>query len=779
MHRRFMCKLAVAFVTGITCACSCPRWIPIAGICLLGGLVWQNRKEQFKMRRIQKIVRSMLLLAFLCFGGFRFADAEEAFLKMDGIPPGTQIQLQGVIVKKEQKAEQCAYYLKRVQFRAGESVLRPGAVVVYWEHDRFPVGGRIFAQGKMEPLKEASNEGAFDQKRYQHSLGIHAVCYPEKMELLTAKSWMPGEVLYRQKCRIRDVYERTMDKKDAGVMSAMILGDKSLLEDRVKDLYGDAGISHIMAISGLHISILGMGVYRLLRKGRCGYVLSALAGGGTVCVFCIMSGMGMSSVRAGIMFGMFLGAEILGRSYDSFSALALAALFILWKNPYGIFHAGFLFSFFAVLGVVGIGRLLQGEEKGAGRKKREKWWKRRLCGMLETGKISMAAQLTTLPLTAYFYYEIPIYAVFVNVLILPFAGVLMICGILGGLTGSVGLPVCWGFLLPCQVILRFYQLICLMFGALPLSQWITGKPPLFLLGIYFAALLIAACRAVRKARVKSFWFPVLVLISLCLLPASRQFEINVLDVGQGDGIHISTREGRHFFIDGGSTSEKNLGTYQMLPYLKANRIRSIDGWFVSHGDADHISGLLEVLKEGYPVKTLYISRIMPKDKALEELLHLADANECSVVYLSEGQRLGTKSMTVTCLGMSRDTGDRNENSMVLSVEYRNVRALFTGDISTKQEDTLVQEYDLSDLTLLKAAHHGARTSNGERLLGEAQPVWTVISSGRNNRYGHPHQETMGRLRAVRSNVLNTQEYGQIKFRYRDGQLRAYGMHRRP
>lgn len=774
-----MCKLAVAFVTGIAWAGRCPAWVPAAGIGVLLWLIWKNRKEQLKMYHIQKTVRGILLLAFFCLGAFRFTAAEHIFLRVDEIPPGSRIHLQGKIIKKEQKAQQCAYYLKNVQLRVGKAVLHPGRVVVYWEHDRFPVGGQIGAQGKMEPMKEASNEGAFDQKQYQHSLGVSVVCYPDAMELLAAKGLQPGEFLYRQKCRIREVYAQTLNQKDAGVMSAMILGDKSLLEDEVKDLYGNAGISHIMAISGLHISILGMGLYRLLRRGRCGYLISAFGGGSAVLVFCIMSGMGMSSVRAGIMFALFLGAEVSGRSYDSFSALAFSAVLILWKNPHGMYHAGFLFSFFAVMGVVGIRGLLGGrKEAKAGGGKRGKGRKKWFSGVLETGKTSMAVQFTTLPLTAYFYYEIPVYSVFVNVLILPFAGILMVCGILGGLAGAVGLPLYGAFLFPCHMILRFCQQVCLWFGGLPFSGWVTGKPPLFLLGIYYAVLLAAVCLAVHRARGQSFLFPYAVLIGLCLLPSPRQFEINVLDVGQGDGIHISTKEGRHFFIDGGSTSENALGTYQILPYLKSKRIRSIDGWFVSHADTDHISGLREVLEEGYSIRTLYLSRSMPRDEAWEELIRLARDNQSFVVYLSDGQKLGTKSLVFTCLETGQDTGDRNENSLVLLMEYERMRALFTGDIGIRQEEQLVQKYNLSDLMLLKAAHHGSKTSNGEVLLQEAQPVWTAISSGANNRYGHPHPETIRRLTAVHSRILNTRDHGQIQFRYGGDGLRAYGMRHR-
>lgn len=257
---------------------------------------------------------------------------------------------------------------------------------------------------------------------------------------------------------------------------------------------------------------------------------------------------------------------------------------------------------------------------------------------------------------------------------------------------------------------------------------------------------------------------ILSALILCLLfPQKRQMRIDFLDVGQGDGICIADKAGHHIFIDGGSTSEKNVGIYRILPFLKYHQIRMIDAWIVTHGDEDHISGLIEILNDGYPVRYLVLAEAMPEDEQKKLLVSAAEEAGTEIIFVCAGDALKMKGFTMECIFPAEwETGeDANSLSQVWLLQEGDFSVLFTGDIGEAQEKLLLERKKLQDVTLLKAAHHGSKNSSSESFLEAIEPDVTVISCGEHNVYGHPHAETLERLDAVGSEIFCTMECGQI------------------
>ena len=231
-------------------------------------------------------------------------------------------------------------------------------------------------------------------------------------------------------------------------------------------------------------------------------------------------------------------------------------------------------------------------------------------------------------------------------------------------------------------------------------------------------------------------------------------------------------EGNDFFIDGGSADVSNVGRYRILPYLKANGISEIDYWFVTHADADHISGLLEVMESGYRIQNLVLSYAMPKDEKYETLISTAEKFVVFVCYMKTGDVIRCGENEFRCLypgeidsrgfySKNKEQGDRNEASLVLQLNCGSIKALFTGDISSEVEEALVRQGVLSDVWLYKAAHHGSKYSNSSEFLEVIQPELTVVSCSSTNVYGHPAPETIERLEKCGSEVLYTMSGGQI------------------
>ena len=398
-------------------------------------------------------------------------------------------------------------------------------------------------------------------------------------------------------------------------------------------------------------------------------------------------------------------------------------------------------------------------------------------------RISAAIQLWILPFTAWFYYEVPIYALFLNLLVLPLCSWLLGFGILGGVTGMVFPVISKWLLVICHLILDVYEHAINIIGILPGSKVITGKPPMWILVCYYM-LLAGIClfyHVVLHLGVKrsaNLRFPgrhqrlkrclaagsILAVLLLCLFfPGKEQFRVDFLDVGQGDGVCISDGRGTHIFVDGGSSSEKQVGTYRILPFLKYHQIREIDAWIITHGDDDHISGLLEVLEAGYPVTYLVLAEAMPRDDKWELLVSAADAAAVKVVYVSAGDELNVENAKMKCLYPSREEEgeDANGLSQVWSLTTEGMSVLLTGDIGTKQEQLLLERETIDEAVVLKTAHHGSRNSSDEAFLAKISPEIAIISCSEHNRYGHPHKETLERLKSVGCRICQTWEKGQI------------------
>lgn len=778
MRARPMCIAALGFLLGIVVRRTGAAWLFLLAV---GGFLWLgwNRKGE----KSSFFVYGRLLFytaGFLC-GIWRY-DTEQTFRAVyePVLKDGMQIVLQGELAEKEYKNNTYLYYLKNCylktkpqtaseNFRIAEEVIIPcNQVIAEMDTADVPIGKILVLEGSVSVFKEARNEGNFDEKAFYQSQKIDFKLKNVTIQKQYGEANEFLEVLYQLKQRLKQVYEDNMTPEAGGVITMMTLGDKSLLDNEVKELYQKVGISHILAISGLHISVIGMTLYKLLRKLFGSFALSGVLAGSFMFAYGCMTGFRPSAARAVIMFFMMLTAQTIGRSYDSLSALSLSAICLLWENPFLLGYAGFLFSYMAVLGAALAGKIVTDtfEEK------------HRIRDAIYS---AFSIQLMTVPLTAYFYFEVPVYGMAVNFLVLPLMSVLLFFGIAGGIAGAAGLRVTGFILMPCELILAFYRKLSSVVQNLPNATWITGKPQFWRMVLFYGVLALVLYAIWKKKKVRGYLTVGVVLLAFVLYLPKGGMELDILDVGQGDGIYLRTSSGFDVFMDGGSSSISKVGTYRILPFLKCKGVREIDYWFVSHTDKDHISGLEELLEGGYRVKNLVFSEEIVRDESYEELITLARNAGTKVVYMGYLDCLNLKNAKFICVfpydGFATD--DKNEASMVLYYEDGAFDGLFTGDTGEKQEAWIAENYrtwltvsgdDAGDTGLkeqeigidfYKAAHHGSKYSNSAKLLQILKPKTAVISSGINNWYGHPHEEAVKRMEDAGSRIWNTAECGQI------------------
>lgn len=682
---------------------------------------------------------------------------------------GGTVTLSGRVYRREEEPKYQTYYLTDVQIRQEKQFMNESKILVYIEQqtnqnaDKITIGNRIEVTGKIGFFEAATNPGGFDRKFYYRKQGIHASIWSENVKVTDNSVRHISESLTCFRIRWRRLLIKSLGEYYGNSMSAILLGDKSDLDEGVKDLFQKSGIGHILAISGLHMSFLGIGLYQLLRKTGLSFLTAGTIGMAFLILYTIMIGSGVSAQRALIMFIVRVGADMAGRDYDLPTSLALAAAVITLRNPLYLFDAGFLLSFGALIGIAAVNPVL--EKMGA--------MPKMLCA-------SVSVNLVLLPLILYYYFEMPLYSLVLNLLVIPLMSAVLGVGVFGSLTALLWSGGGEMLLEICRIILWGYEKAAQLTMELPFGRVVLGQPEKWWCALYYA-VLFAGCAAVVKyfnqdklhENKRSLKSAVVILYAAifclgCALSHGKKGELQVtaIDVGQGDGFYIRTPGGKHYLIDGGSTSESKVGQYRIEPFLKSQGVGSLDYVFVSHGDEDHMNGISELLADqemGIQIGTVVFPAEKVLDDSLIELAELAEMKGTKIAIMRSGETITDGEMVLKCLFPSEsyegETG--NASSMVLELDYREFEMLFTGDLEGGGERELLDSGELRDCDVLKAGHHGSKNSTSEEFLEAVSPEITMISAGKNNRYGHPHKETMERLEAAGSKVYCTKDSGAV------------------
>lgn len=651
----------------------------------------------------------------------------------------------------------------------------------------FPVGSRAIFRGKLSEIKGPSNPGEFDSRNYFACRRIFYEMLNENAAVTdSGEGFRERLTSFRERVGARQA--ELMHPKQAGVLSAMLLGDRSMLADESMERYRYGGVVHVLAISGLHISMLGMIFYNMLFRIlllcmpahiRAGQGISAAGAVALMGVYCLFAGSPVSAVRALIMFVIALGAKILRRSYDVLCAVGISAILILVTSPGYLFDAGFQLSYAAVGGAAVFYPALLGlipKEYWHNGSRMRKFFEK----IFEAFLMWVSVMLCTIPIAAASFSEIPVLP-FATLLIVPAMGSVLLLGVIGSAAGMFCPPAGWFLLIPVDLSLQAFERIALLVKNMPGSVWMAGKPERWQLLLYGLCLfLLWSClrhNLGRRAAVLAAG--ALLILSLKWSPACS---ITMLDVGQGDGLVISRGSGMWkpggdpvYLVDGGSSSVKHSGKYRILPYLKSRGVTRIRGIFVSHGDQDHLNGIVELLEEiagrraRIRVDALYLTPQMKADAAGKRLAQLCREAGIPVAYLKKGDVLQDGELRIRVLHPDADqrstpasasaAGGRNEDSMVLLLSFGDFDALLTGDLEGEGERTVLEETGSAEY--LKAAHHGSRYSTSEAFLRKISPVVCTISAPEKSRYGHPARETLERICSSGSEYYVTRDCGAI------------------
>ena len=691
---------------------------------------------------------------------------------------GRKAVFSGKIYKKEQKGKSYLLYLKNVEIE-NKSVSNEKIIIFLSDESDFipSIGQRVSGKGEVRFLLKARNPGNFNQKLYYQKQNIQLQIENAHINAVGGKTQIIKEKLFCLRQNLVEILYRLAGEKHGGILCAILLGDQKFVDPDQKEYYQKSGIGHLLAISGLHISFLGMGLLKLLRK--LGLPIWVAAGVSSVILgfYAVMTGAGISVIRAYIMFVVRMGAMILGREYDGLTALAFSALYLMVKNPLNITQPAFLLSFGAVGAIYGIYPII--EESVAGKKKN---------GIGQTLWMMFSIHLVLTPIMLHQFYELNPYSFLWNLVAIPLSTIVMGFGMTGILSGAIlemsgmatGIPMI--LLKSASSVLGFYEKISRLIMYLPFAHIVIGRPSAGRIVLYYVLMsLFLYYMYIQDSHYKKVCIVVLAVIVL-VIPGYRtkQVEITMLDIGQGDCFFMRTVEGTTHLIDGGSSTMKSPGKNAIEPFLKSKGISAVDYVWVSHGDMDHVNGIEEMMERqqiGVRIRNLVLIPEEFWDERLEKVSETAAKNKIPVYTTEKGKIWKEGRLKMTCLWPERKDHDyeSNEGSMVLSLSYGEFDMLFTGDLERRGEAKVAgwirenrRKYGLPErYEILKVGHHGSRFGTGEELLDCVRPSVALISSGRKNRYGHPHQEVIERLAKRKTRIYNTKDRHAVNL-YTDG-----------
>lgn len=646
---------------------------------------------------------------------------------------------------------------------------------------------------RLKPPHGFLNPGGFDYEAWLFQHGIHAVGYVRKSRLnqalyseLNVNSRMKSVNRMRQSLAekidgLADNDSTNKGDRTFSLIKALAIGDKSSISSSQWRVLTNTGTSHLMAISGLHIGLAMLFFYMFIRRSLPAFVMKqipaqciAVTGGAVAaCAYALIAGLSIPTQRAIIMLLVLSVMMLIRRNHRSADALGLAVFLVLLFDPLAVLSIGFWFSFSAVA-VIFI------SVKSANYQQDVSAAQRIFSICITWLRLQLLISIFLLPLSLFMFQQASLVSPLANLLLIPYVSFLVVPVVLLAIMCSYFAPLLADYLFNLAAILLDYIWPILSYlSELPYALLVKGDVGILgllqmtaaILIIYFSSDLglFAARKSKRLTRYTYCWLFRVFAVLLCLPLAfmtqqpelkAGEYQVAVLDVGQGSAAVLQTSNHVLVFDSGAKFSEKlDAGKSVVIPYLRFQGFKLLDMLIISHGDADHIGGAAAILNE-FPDTSVMGQGI--------ENLNVANKTLCST-----GQHWQWDGVDFSILSPEAVVAEQGENrrrndlSCVLKVSSPAGSVLFTGDIEKKAENYLLQRY-ASQLKseVLIVPHHGSSTSSGIEFIEAIKPKLSIISAGYKNRYKLPSSKVIARYEQMDSSLLNTANLGAVTFRMR-------------
>lgn len=634
--------------------------------------------------------------------------------------------------------------------------------ILYSKNDYFP-GDNIKIKGEFQKGETARNYKGFNYREYLKQHKIYGII-KSKQETYIKKSKDYYFALALVKNFFINQIEIRYESSIQSFLKGILVGNTGQINNNIKDSFRNSSMSHILAISGLHITYIVSGfefVFSKIVKNKrkrdillCAFLI----------VFCIFTGGSASCTRACIMHIMIIISGLLYRKNNFYISFIFSFIILLLLNPFNIYNVGMWLSYAGTFGVVMFSSLIM--------KVIKRKCKKIPNSIITSFSVSLSAQIMILPIMIYCFNTISLSFFIPNILISYIVGPILMVGYV-----SLFIPLKFVSVIE-KILVELILKIAIICEKIPFSK-IYFKTPNIIFVIAYYVIIAYLLRLFNNKKFyclrciinkkflnkKIVWLFILILvISNANISIDNKLKVYFIDVGQGDCTMIKAPNNKTILIDGGEDFEGRV----VLPYLLDRKITKIDYMIISHFDSDHVGGLLKIMEE-LKVKNIIISKQFQDSDNYETFKEIVNRKKIKVYTVQKGDKLIIeKNLYIDFLWPNNSNpipeNILNNNSIVCKVIYNNFSILFTGDIEEVAENEIVREYENTkalESTVLKVGHHGSRTSTTEDFIEKINPKIALIGVGENNKFGHPNEEVLERLETGGSKIYRTDEMGEI------------------
>lgn len=617
-------------------------------------------------------------------------------------------------------------------------------------------GDSLYIEGEFKQPEEARNYKGYNYKQYLKTKKIIGTVELEKAKILKSSN---GSFIHNIQKYIKDTRNGTLTDEEGNLLLAILLGDKDKLSEDIQESFKTSNLSHMLAVSGAHVSYIILGLTYVLQNSIIGK-----KNGKIVCIFFLLVFMAITNftpsvTRACIMAVLTLFSGIIYRKSDVYTNISVAALITLIFNPYSLLDLGFQLSYGGTIGIIIFIKRIQEKKSNS----------KVINYIKQMALVSIYANIIIIPIMMYHFNTVSFTFIISNIMASPILGIIVITGflfIIASITVKPLTRLIAIFIKPILSILIKISQIC---SKLPFSNILVVTPYMFNVISYYAIILYCIkSKKNNKCKIIICLLIVLILINFIIYIFPQKLRIFFIDVGQGDSTLIITPDKKTVLIDGGGSDSFDVGEKVLLPYLLDRRILKIDYVLISHFDTDHCGGILTIM-EKVKVKNIIISEQAEHSENYERSKKLMIHKKIRLIEVKKGDKIkiGRYSEFKILFPTSRLLSENplNNNSIVAQFNYNNFKMLFTGDIEKLAEQQILKtEKAEIRADILKVAHHGSKTSSIPEFIKAVRPRIALIGVGKNNTFGHPNQQTIKNLENIKCRIYRTDLQGEIIIR---------------
>lgn len=614
-------------------------------------------------------------------------------------------------------------------------------------------GDSLYIEGEFKQPEEARNYKGYNYKQYLKTKKIIGTVELEKAKILKSSN---GSFIHNIQKYIKDTRNGTLTDEEGNLLLAILLGDKDKLSEDIQESFKTSNLSHMLAVSGAHVSYIILGLTYVLQNSIIGK-----KNGKIVCIFFLLVFMAITNftpsvTRACIMAVLTLFSGIIYRKSDVYTNISVAALITLIFNPYSLLDLGFQLSYGGTIGIIIFIKRIQEKKSNS----------KVINYIKQMALVSIYANIIIIPIMMYHFNTVSFTFIISNIMASPILGIIVITGflfIIASITVKPLTRLIAIFIKPILSILIKISQIC---SKLPFSNILVVTPYMFNVISYYAIILYCIkSKKNNKCKIIICLLIVLILINFIIYIFPQKLRIFFIDVGQGDSTLIITPDKKTVLIDGGGSDSFDVGEKVLLPYLLDRRILKIDYVLISHFDTDHCGGILTIM-EKVKVKNIIISEQAEHSENYERFKKLMIHKKIRLIEVKKGDKIkiGRYSEFKILFPTSRLLSENplNNNSIVAQFNYNNFKMLFTGDIEKLAEQQILKaEKAEIRADILKVAHHGSKTSSIPEFIKAVKPKIALIGVGKNNTFGHPNQQTIKNLENIKCRIYRTDLQGEI------------------